>query len=140
MIYPVIIILTVLILITIAGYCNGVMDYIKMHNLDSESWKNKWEWIITENGEERQPYIKQWYYLGLYSPAFKEEYPFSSTILVFLTDEWHSEKWTMFLMYEFIISTGFVCYENLDWWLVPVGIIILKTVRGLGFTLKYDKK
>lgn len=128
----------------LAGYWNGCMDWIKFNSLDSESWKNKW-YVVRDYSKKDKPliflpYRKRWYYFGLHTPKYKERFPFSSTILVFLTDQWHFKKWCMFLCYEFALSSVIVYYESLTWWGVLVGILVLKIVRGLGFTLKYDKK
>jgi len=128
------------ILLFIAGLFNGRMDYIKLHQLDYESWKHKWEWIVNGIGEERQPYQKQWYYFGMFKPAYKEMFPYSSTILVFLTDEWHLKKWLMFLCIELAIIVPLIYAYSLPWWFIPIGVIASKTFRGLGFTLIYDKK
>lgn len=135
MIYAIIAIIAVLVFI--AGYCNGTMDFIKKFNLDSESWLNKWE--LDENGKVKPArYYK--YYLGLFKPEHEEHFPYSSTILVFLTDAWHLMKWIMFTCLEasFMIMA---CYlSGNSFWFITIGISILKTIRGLGFTLKYDKK
>jgi hypothetical protein len=133
-----------MVIVFAAGYFNGWMDYIKKFNLDSESWENKWKWFPVFPGDRytktRDPYVKRWYYFGLHSPEFKEAFPFSSTILVFLTDEWHGYKWKMFLCYEIVLSYMVVHYENISLWWIIAGVLILKTIRGIGFTLKYDKK
>lgn len=63
------------------------------------SWKNKWklkevtlldkdfmptkEHIVEKNND------RLWYYLWLYRPEYKEAFPYSSTILVWLTDGEH---------------------------------------------------
>ena len=124
----------------IAGLFNGRMDYIKLHQLDSESWKNKWEWIIINNVEVQQSYVKRWYYFELFAPKYKEMFPYSSTILVFITDEWHLRKWMMFLCIEMAILLPVIDAYNLPLWSVLICVIALKTFRGLGFTLIYDKK
>lgn len=130
-------IILIIVIVFISGYFNGTMDWIKKFKLDSESWLNKWE---TDHNGLIQPAKSYWYYLGLYKPEHEESFPYSSTILVFLTDEWHWNKFKMFLCYEFIVAGIVVYYENLNLWWIPVVIIILKTIRGIGFTLKYDKK
>lgn len=135
MIYAIISIIAVLV--SIAGYCNGIMDFIKFRGLDKAQWKNKWE--LDENGKLK-PARYYWYYFGLFVPEHEESFPYSSTILVFITDKWHLKKWCMFLCYEIALSCVVVHYEGLQWWYIPIGIAILKTFRGLGFTLKYDKK
>lgn len=130
------------IMLFIAGLFNGRMDYIKLHQLDSESWERKWAW-------EYDPFIKMtirilhykhWYYFGLFKPEYKEKFPYSSTILVFITDEWHLRKWLMFLCIELAIVAPLIYAYSLPWWLIPIGVISLKTLRGLGFTLIYDRK
>lgn len=124
-------------LLFFAGLCNGRMDYIKLHGLDSESWKNKW--LFSEFKEPVHPY-NYWYYFGLYKPKYQEKFIYSSTILVFLTDEWHWKKWLCFTCIELAIAYLFVKAYGLPWWCVPCDVLLSKTVRGLGFTLKYDKK
>jgi len=147
MIALIITIASLVLLVFLSGYFNGIMDYIKKFNLDSESWKNKWKWnqIFINNehpmGMSRTLLMKSpWYYFGLFKPEYEEKFPYSSTILVFLTDDWHFKKWLTFLCYELIVSLLIVSYEDLPLWCVFIGIAILKTVRGLGFSLKYDKK
>lgn len=138
-------VLFILILAFHAGYSNGWMDWIKFKKLDHEEWKNKW---YQKHVKSLEGYTYQlvglskspWYYFGWHTPKFKERFAYSSTILVFITDQWHAFKWLTFFYYELALSSVIVYYEGLAWWFVIIGIIILKTVRGLGFTLKYDKK
>lgn len=129
--------INIIVLIFFAGLCNGRMDYIKLHNLDSESWKNKW--FLDSNSTPITNH-SDWYYFGLFTPQHQERFMYSSTILVFLTDEWHNKKWLMFTCYELIVMYVLVKAYNTPWWFIPIGIIISKTFRGLGFTLTYDKK
>ena len=137
MTHEIIIILSVLALVFNAGYFNGIMDYIKKYRLDYQSWKNKWKLDSLGNP---YPVVNAWYYFKLYTPEHEERHPYSSTLLVFLTDEWHMKKWQMFFCYELALSCIIVSYENLPFWYAFIGIILLKTIRGLGFSLKYDKK
>ena len=125
------------ILLFFAGYFNGWMDFIKKLNLDSESWLNKWE---LDHDGKRIPVIYDWYYFGLFKTKYEEKFPYSSTILVFLTDQWHFKKWCMFLCIEFLFMLLLWHYEGFAWYFMPVGIILMKAIRGLGFTSKYDKK
>lgn len=64
------------------------------------SWKNKWSTNYPEKKE------KKWYYFGVY-PRYKERFPYSSTILVFLTDAWHLFKALMltFIMASVVLYT-----------------------------------
>jgi hypothetical protein len=116
----------------IAGMLNGEMDYIKEHNLDSKSFLNKWYLV---DGKEVKPLFAPWYYFGLHTPEYVEHFPYSSTILVFLTDHWHLAKWGMFLIGEIILSYFVVEKYQLNYWFIILGVIALKCFRGFGFNL-----
>ena len=136
----ILIIITTVILTILAGVFNAKMDYIVHNGLDSESWLNKWYLIYKFGLDERIKGYKHWYYFGLYKPKYRERFPFSSTILVFMTDYWHLYKWCMFLCLE--LSYAIITIEKFDiswWYLLPI-VFALKAVRGIGFTLIYDKK
>lgn len=115
-----------IILYMLVGVVNAVMDTLRDKFKESvfsswnenfwnplKSWKNKWK-----NGD----------------PAQGERFPLSSTALVFLTDAWHLSKWLMFTFIEIAICI----VSCLPWYLIPVGVIVLKTVRGIGFNPFYD--
>ena len=102
-----------LLLIVLAGFFNAVMDTLFTHfsqsifkNLNplfwnpEESWQNKWAQPFP------QPYEPKWYYFG-FPPPYKERFPYSSTIFVFLTDAWHLAKALMLAC----IMGGIVLYE-----------------------------
>lgn len=139
-------------LIAVAGICNGIMDSIKVNQLDKKSWGNKWHWTfdmskpmptIMESGGELfriKQDRKPWYYFGLFKPEFVEAFPYSSTVLVFLTDKWHFMKWVMFTCYETSIMLLVWRSENMNLYFIPLGIVGLKIVRGIMFSFKYDKK
>ncbi len=124
--------ITIIILVLIAGYCNGKMDYIQLHNLDEDTWVNKWYW---SNAGVRIPY-KSWYY-PFFKPEYKEAFPYSSTILVFLTDSWHFYKFMMFWCYECIISMLIVEHFKIHYLLVLPMVFVLKGIRGITFNLIY---
>lgn len=116
-------ILTV-IMYFIVGAINAFMDKIQFHwgmfkfnhftfLNPAISWKNKWKNGIKSHGER---------------------FPFSSSILVFLTDGWHFSKWLMFTCIEFLISYHY----NSKWYYIVLGIVLLKIIRGIGFTLNFD--
>ena len=50
-----------------------------------ESWKFKWASPFPQSVEDK------WYYFG-FLPRYKERFPYSSTVFVFLTDAWHLFK------------------------------------------------
>lgn len=113
-----------IVLYFVVGSINAFMDKIQFHwgrfrfNYLSflnpaTPWKNKWKDGIKSHGER---------------------FPFSSSVLVFLTDGWHFSKWLMFTSIEFLISYHY----NTKWYYIVLGIVLLKIVRGLGFTLNFD--
>ena len=104
--------MTTLFLLMLAGMCNAVMDTLFSHYDISifkslnplfwnpeVSWKNKWAQPYPQPAEDK------WYYFG-FIPPYKERFPYSSTIFVFLTDAWHLFK---FFMLTFIFL-GVVLY------------------------------
>jgi hypothetical protein len=128
-----------LILISVAGICNAVMDVLwsrydvsVFRNLNpmfwnpQVSWKNKWAQPYP------QPAPHEWYYFGFY-PEYKERFPYSSTIFVFLTDAWHLFK---FLMLIFIML-GVVFYTPISGnpWLDAFVLYCIFTVT---FTIWYS--
>ena len=46
-----------------------------------QGWTAKWVYPL-------EPYVKKWYHFGVY-PHSKERFPYSSTLLVWLTDAEH---------------------------------------------------
>ena len=112
-----------LFFITIAGILNAVMDKIAFNYSSSifknlnpkfwnvkESWKNQWKWPL-------EPY-NSWYYFGLYTPRYKEHFPYSNTFLVWATDAWHLAK---ALMLGFIMLS-IVAYKPMFGWLIDAFI------------------
>jgi hypothetical protein len=86
-----------LILLAIAGVFNAIYEilftsykYSVFSNLDPQywdpktSWKYKWKYPL-------RPAPVKWYYF-VFQPRYKERFPYSSTILVWLTDAWHLFK------------------------------------------------
>lgn len=93
-----------IILLVLAGITKAFMDLSSESNLPFKgsyfskgiSWKNKWKLkdsklILAIKGDN-------WWYLGIIKPKYKEKFPFSSTILVSLTDFWHLSQ-SLFLKF-----------------------------------------
>lgn len=89
--------ITVAVLVMIAGAANAVMDKLQFHYKKSifaklptwnpnESWKNKWK--LDEDGNPING---------------KERFLFSSTALVFITDAWHFFQFVMFSAFTIAI-------------------------------------
>ena len=121
-----------LLLIIFAGIFNSIMDKVNFNFSKSifknknpkfwnikDSWKNQWKWPL-------KPY-NSWYYFGLYTPKYTENFPYSSTFLVFITDAWHLSKALML----FCISLSIVLYTPI---ITPIIDIFL---MFCGFTVTF---
>jgi len=116
--------MTSLILLIFAGFFNAIMDTLFTHYSSSifknlnplfwnpeVSWQNKWAQPFP------QPYEPKWYYF-CWPPPYKERFPYSSTIFVWMTDAWHLSKSLMLAC----IMGAVVLYKPifggwLDFWL-----------------------
>lgn len=77
----------ILLLIVAAGIFKGRMDALADEELKTIDWHRKYDF----SRESRC----HWWYLGIINPRFPEKFPFSSTLLVFLTDRWHMNQFFM---------------------------------------------
>lgn len=95
-------------LIFISSFLKAYMDYLQFKYIDS--WRNKWK-----NGNKSEG----------------EKFPFSSTILVFLTDRWHLAQ-SLFLWSIFGLI---VTYEKqFNWW---IDLILMRVMFGVLFEMFY---
>jgi hypothetical protein len=127
-----------LILIAIAGMCNALYELIFVaydqsifKNLNplfwnpQVSWKNKWAQPFPQPAEDK------WYYFG-FVPLYKERFPYSSTIFVWITDAWHLFKAIMLTC----IMAAIVLYVPI---ISPfVDFILLYCTFTFVFTIFYD--
>lgn len=110
------IIITVVLLI-IAAVFKALMDLSSEDRfnklwLNKESWIFKWKHKKVKNGEQVSRVLtgwrtKHWWYLGLKTTKYPERFPFSSTILVFLTDGWHLFQFFFLSCIELAIAIQF---------------------------------
>lgn len=90
----------------------------------SYSWKNKWKSLQTP---EKAP----WYYFKLHTPQYEEAFPYSSTLLVGLTDGWHMFK---LLRNSLLFSALVVFAFSAVWWVALLGYV----VHRVGFSFSYN--
>lgn len=122
-----------LLLMVIAGALNAVMDRIAFtfkssifKNLNPyfwdvrQSWKNQWKQPLQQS-------TNAWYYFGLYKSRYQENYPFSSTFLVWTTDAWHLAKSLMLGL----ITTSIICYNPIFGGILDIFILYC------GFTISF---
>ena len=130
--------MTSLILIAIAGICNALYEIIFVaydqsifRNLNplfwnpQISWQNKWAQPFPQPAEDK------WYYFG-FVPLYKERFPYSSTIFVWVTDAWHLFKAIMLTC----IMAAIVLYVPM---ISPfVDFVLLYCTFTFVFTVFYD--
>ena len=130
-----------LILCLVLGIVDAAKDIITFrfkqsvfYNLNRQfwdplvSWKNKYKTPLT-------PFKPKWYYPVL-APKLEERFPFSSTMLVFLTDAWHLLKSTMIVCICLAITVS----PYFEVWYYNVGMFIAYGLVWNGaFNLGYNK-
>jgi len=110
-----------LLLMIITGALNAAMDILftgyssSIFSNFNSSWWNpqeswKWKWADPLQSPE-----KNWWYFGFY-PRYKERFPYSSTIFVWVTDAWHFIKALMILciVYAIVLYTPIIS-SSVDW-------------------------
>ncbi len=111
--------------LVLAGISKGFLDVIADKGVKTEQWRNKYDFTKKR---------RHWWYFGLYKPSYSEKFPFSSTILVFLTDRWHRAQ---FLMLRFIyLSISVLSFESLSSILL-MSFIVLPIVLSFPFQITY---
>lgn len=127
--------ITVLVCLFIYGLAKGIGDTLlyrydqsifaslkNQHFFDPVlSWQNKYD-MEADN-------TKPWYYFGLYTPKYKERFPYSATIFVGFLDAWHLTNWIRNRCIDIIL------FIYIPWYLV----IFIILARQLGFSILYYK-
>jgi hypothetical protein len=125
-----------IVFLVLAGIAKGYLDFYADSGIKDKEWANKWKNVNEEWGKE---YLKKyhWWYFGLYSPSqHLEKFPFSSTILVFLTDRWHM---TQLIMLRFIyLSISVAITENLTY-IIFFSFFLFPIVVGIPFEIIYKR-
>jgi len=123
------------ILIALAGMLNATYEILFVgfnqsifSNLKADfwnpmkSWKNKWA------SPYPQKTIPYWWYFGFY-PRYKEKFPHSSTMFVWLTDAWHLFKALMLVCIMLaIVSYSVVFNPFVDFILLYVTFTFVFTI------------
>jgi hypothetical protein len=117
----------IILLLIAAGICKAWSDALADEEMKAMDWTNKYD--FTKSGE-----TKQWWYLGLYKPSYPEKFPFSSTVLVFLTDRWHMSQFIMLRCFYLAIALSLT--GSLFWTLMIV-FVIGPIILGISFQSFY---
>jgi len=124
------------ILIAITGFLYLIFNELEDKSIKSnwriytsflnteDSWKRKYKTKYDPNTDEKvvMPYEEKWYHFGV-NPKYKEWFPFSSTLFVFITD---GEHLFQFLKHMFVII-GFWVIS----WLFALSWLIGKIIASL---------
>jgi hypothetical protein len=122
-------IIIIIALLAAAGHCKGRLDAIADEGIKGVDWHNKYDFTKPST-------TKHWWYLGLYKPKFPEKFPFSTTVLVFLTDRWH--RWQFFMLRCFYLAVTMFISANLFTVLI-LSFIIFPIIVGVFFESSYQK-
>lgn len=95
-------------------------------------YHNHWERKYKRINGIFVPYSKKWYHLG-YEPKYEEAFPFSTTILVFLTDRWHLYQ---FVFLRCIYLALAIPYHQACHFLITT-FLILPVIYGIVFNTFY---
>lgn len=118
--------LSVLFLIS-AGITKGYLDYYADSGVKNNEWRNKYDFEKNKN---------HWWYFGLYEPKYSEKFPFSTTMLVSLTDKWHKAQLIMLRFMYLAIAVGLT--QNL-FMIILLSFVVFPIVVGIPFEIIYRK-
>jgi len=121
-------IIIIIALLASAGHCKGRLDAIADEGIKGVDWHNKYDYTKPST-------TKHWWYLGLYKPKFPEKFPFSTTVLVFLTDRWH--RWQFFFLSCFYLAISLPISGNL-FTLIILSFIVFPIIVGVFFEPSYQ--
>jgi hypothetical protein len=122
------ILIILIALLYLAGMAKASSDALADEGIKSSEWKRKYDFT--------KPAGREWWYFRLYKPGFPEKFPFSTTILVFLTDRWHLSQFLMLRCFYAIIAISL--FSNF-WMILFVVLIVCPLIAGLGFESVYHE-
>lgn len=111
----------------LAGIAKGYLDAIADKGIKADEWKNKYDFDKTVN---------HWWYFGLYKPKYSEKFPFSTTILVSLTDKWHRAQ---LFMLRFMYLAVAVAFTQSLFMIILLSFVVFPIVVGIPFEIIYTK-
>jgi hypothetical protein len=119
----------IILLLIVAGICKAWADALADEEMKELDWTNKYD--FTKSGMSNH-----WWYFGLHKPSYPEKFPFSSTVLVFLTDRWHMSQFMMLRCFYLAIALSLT--DSL-FWILMIVFIIGPVVLGVSFQTVYTK-
>lgn len=141
--------LVIVVCLIWAGYHKAQADLlITSPYYEIVGWKKKWKVVYTQIDPVTNlvvhdfPLIaskttkKQWWYFGLHKPMYVERFPYSSTVLVFLSDKWH---WHNFLQYRYYYIS-MVLFIPIELWIkILLVAIVFPIIQGISFQINFKR-
>lgn len=115
------------VLIVLAGHFKGRMDALTDDGIKGAEWFRKYDFTKPSD-------TKHWWYFGLYKPKYPEKFPFSTTILVCLTDRWHLAQFMM--LRAFYIAIALHMWPSI-YGLILLPFVIFPIILGVFFEASY---
>ena len=120
--------IVIAVLIAMAGHFKGRMDALVDLEIKEIEWHKKYD--FTKPGT-----TKHWWYFGLYTPTFPEKFPFSTTVLVFLTDRWHRAQF--FMLRSFYLAVSLAMSDS--WIIILLStFVLMPIILGVFFEGSYS--
>jgi len=120
-----------ILMLVVYGWAKKVSDKEVTSGNVKDTWLYKY--ALTLSGNPARLTKLPWYYFRVYKPKYEEAFPFSSTLLVALTDKWHFHNsiqiWAMAAGMG-VLAYGFSC-------MALAAIVAVKVIVGVTFEILY---
>ena len=120
-----------LFFIILGSYFKGKMDKVMFRDNNS-GWRKKWK--LSSTGKLIKYNEKDWYYFGFY-PRYKENFPYSSTVLVCFTDDWHKYQFIFLRCLYLAVSIQMVGLVGA----ILLAFTVFPVLYGIGFYLGFER-
>jgi len=130
-------------LMFVGGFADGTAETLRVHynefkevhpNANDSYWNPSKSWY-NKYADGLQPYQNKWYHLGI-KPAYKERFPYSTTVFAWTTDGYHLLRTgrNMLLITAIVIPINHKkSFKN-----YAIEAVSYSIVYGAGFTLAWD--
>lgn len=130
---------TVISTLILLGALDALHDNVTFYEIKSPFYFGGWHAKYSKPLKVVKDRFTCWWYFGLIKPKYKERFPFSTTILVFMTDSWHFYKWLKWSGVEFMISVLLIKIYMLSFFYIVPLILVQKIIRGIAFNIIFEK-
>tara|TARA_R110000751_G_scaffold262043_1_gene361283 strand:+ start:78 stop:515 length:438 start_codon:yes stop_codon:yes gene_type:complete len=143
-------IVIIVILILLLAPLNALMDWSSEGKFKSAYWNKDQGWRRKYKSHNVMlpgfpvqntfvPYKNKWYHFGI-TPKFEEKFPYSTTILVFLTDGWHLTQFLFHSTWQLAIAIPLNVLYSYPWYFTILWWVFIKMMFSGTFELIYRIK